>query len=134
MLTAEEKEKRKLHYKENKQKYKDKAKEWKQENPDKRRLSNRKSQIKATYGISWDEYEKMYNECEGRCHICHCFLHLAPTKQNSSFSACVDHDHITGKVRGLLCKSCNVALGFFKDSEFSLTNALLYLKKHRDFT
>lgn len=45
---------------------------------------------------------------------------------------CVDHDHVTGKVRGLLCDNCNKALGLFKDNSQFLTNAIRYLGAHSE--
>jgi Recombination endonuclease VII len=42
----------------------------------------------------------------------------------------VDHDHATGKVRGLLCHTCNVALGLLQDSPGLLANALSYVRHH----
>ncbi len=41
---------------------------------------------------------------------------------------CVDHDHQTGFVRGLLCRDCNAALGLFKDSQEILERAIGYLE------
>ncbi len=46
-------------------------------------------------------------------------------------SACVDHCHTTGKVRGLLCRQCNMALGLLKDNIDSLENAINYLKRNK---
>lgn len=42
----------------------------------------------------------------------------------------MDHDHITGTVRGLLCRVCNIGLGHFKDSRLHLKKAMEYLDKH----
>jgi hypothetical protein len=47
-----------------------------------------------------------------------------------SFS--VDHDHISGKVRGLLCRGCNVGIGNLKDDIEILEKAIEYIKKHRE--
>lgn len=58
-------------------------------------------------------------EAQGGC----CAICKAP-KGNK---LCVDHDHRTGKVRGLLCSNCNAGLGMFKDSEDLLQSAKGYL-------
>ena len=42
----------------------------------------------------------------------------------------IDHDHLTGKIRGLLCMSCNRALGWFRDDTVILKKAIEYLKTH----
>ncbi|MFN7883614.1 MAG: endonuclease domain-containing protein [bacterium] len=49
-------------------------------------------------------------------------------------TAYVDHDHTTGKVRGVLCRVCNVALGGFKDSRLHLEKAIQYLDKYETDT
>lgn len=41
----------------------------------------------------------------------------------------VDHCHISGKIRGLLCRDCNIGLGYFRDSEENLAKAIVYLKE-----
>ncbi len=77
--------------------------------------------LPATYGIDRAYYEKQLAEQDGRCAICR--LPPPPGKV-----LCVDHCHMTGAVRGLLCNSCNTALGQFKDSIPSLQRAVDYLK------
>jgi hypothetical protein len=49
---------------------------------------------------------------------------------DSRRALCIDHNHTTGEVRGLLCDNCNRALGFFKDSIDNLNNAVKYLKEY----
>lgn len=60
------------------------------------------------------EYEALENAQYGACAVC---------KNHSDTRLVVDHDHATGKVRGLLCNQCNVALGLFRDSKQALQNA-----------
>jgi hypothetical protein len=62
----------------------------------------------------------------GRCAICR-------TTQFGKKGPAIDHDHDSGKVRGLLCSACNLALGQFGDSVFVLNAALNYLISHTDF-
>lgn len=82
----------------------------------KARRASRVSHLKRTYGITIAEYERMFEEQKGRCKICH-----------SGEDLCVDHCHQTGKIRGLLCRDCNKALGIFKDSPTLLWSAVEYL-------
>lgn len=76
----------------------------------------------SRYGLSTDDYNAMYESQGGRCAICtdyHVRLH-------------VDHDHVTGKVRALLCTRCNPGLGYFRESSSLLSAAIEYLRKHAD--
>lgn len=72
--------------------------------------------MKFNYGITPDDYECMFNEQNGLCAICK----EAPPDA-------IDHDHSTGKVRGLLCRHCNWGLGHFKDNQSFLESAISYL-------
>lgn len=69
------------------------------------------------YGITLEIYEAMEREQNGRCSICE-----KPEPLH------VDHNHATGKVRGLLCSACNRALGGFGDSSERLDKAANYLR------
>ena len=86
----------------------------------------RKSQkLKYKYGLSEEEYLNMYVAQGNKCAICE--REVTPFTKLSY----VDHCHRTGKVRGILCRSCNWGLGNFKDSEESLMKASVYLKNAR---
>jgi hypothetical protein len=63
------------------------------------------------------DLDLMRRSQESKCAIC---------KQDFGVE-CVDHDHKTGHVRGLLCKACNLGLGYFRDNKLSLANAITYL-------
>lgn len=75
------------------------------------------------YGISQAQYEALLEEQGGVCAICH-----RPEKSKNAKNLSVDHDHVTGKVRGLLCSFCNHALGYFRDDITALERAIDYLK------
>ena len=79
-------------------------------------------QLKRNYGITPDDYNRMFEEQNGVCAGC---------KQHNETGTkfCVDHDHKTGKVRGLLCGPCNRALGLIKDNVSTLLNLSLYLQQ-----
>lgn len=87
---------------------------WAKKNPDK--VKNTK--LKDRYGITLEQYNRMLLQQQDQCKIC-------GMNEKRLF---VDHDHVTGKVRGLLCFSCNTALGHFKDSVTFIESALNYLK------
>ena len=79
--------------------------------------------IKREYGITPEDYNHMFTEQGGKCAIC------GVSQLELSSRLCVDHDHNTGKVRGLLCPHCNTALGYFRDNLASLEHAVEYIKR-----
>ena len=91
-----------------------------QENLEESRERERRKNYEV-YGITLEEYNQMFNEQEGKCKICG--RHQSEMKQ----VLCVDHDHLTGRVRGLLCKYCNVMLGHAHDSPDFFQSAKNYL-------
>lgn len=84
-----------------------------------RRKKNWDYHILPAYGLTMEEYEVILIKQNGMCAICK----NLPGKKRLH----VDHDHKTGKLRGLLCFKCNVGLGNFGDSTELLKAALEYL-------
>jgi len=84
---------------------------------------HRDKNYKKYYGISLDDYNKMFNEQHGGCAICG--KHQSKLKR----PLVVDHSHVTGVVRGLLCDKCNLALGSFDGLE-KIMQAVDYLKRN----
>lgn len=76
------------------------------------------------YGITLSEYDDMYSNQDGCCALCG--RHQVEFKKRLH----VDHCHITGNVRELLCQSCNTGIGSLKDDPELITKALEYLEKH----
>ena len=87
----------------------------------KKSVTNSK-RLKST-GCTEIKYNELYAQQKGCCAICG----KHSTEFNRSLAA--DHSHISKKVRGLLCTSCNMGLGYFKDNEELLLNAIVYLKR-----
>lgn len=81
--------------------------------------------LKRNYGIYIDEYNEMLVSQNFSCLICQ--KHISNFKNGLS----VDHDHISGKIRGLLCFKCNSALGLLFDNRESLIRAIEYLDEHK---
>lgn len=79
---------------------------------------SRKKYFKRKFNLDLKEVEDLINKCEGLCNICKIVLS----------KPCIDHDHKTGKIRGVLCPNCNAALGLFKDDPTLLKEAIKYLK------
>lgn len=75
--------------------------------------------LKTKYGLTPAEWDLLYDQQLGRCAICYTDF--------AGIKVCVDHDHKTGKVRGLLCVECNHGIGKFKDNPVILRNAAQYL-------
>ena len=86
------------------------SKEWAERNKSKIRLS----QIKYNYNLTEEEYEALSKACE----VC-----------GSTKNLCIDHNHIIGKVRGVLCSRCNSALGLLRDSKEVILKLASYIEK-----
>jgi len=73
------------------------------------------------FGIKPDEYKAMLEAQSNCCALCQ--------KQGTGrhYRLVIDHDHATGKIRGILCHRCNIAIGIFKDSPALLQSAINYL-------
>ena len=71
--------------------------------------------------ITFNDYEERYTRLEGRCEICNDFHP----------SLCVDHDHKTGLVRGLLCRPCNLGLSAFQEEPKIFLNAEAYIRSFK---
>lgn len=69
---------------------------------------SRSQHLKKTYGITLEDYNELFLRQNEKCAICG----KAQTESNRRFG--VDHDHRTGKIRGILCSGCNSALGYFE--------------------
>lgn len=91
---------------------------WGLENPEKVKVYGVRVRLKR-YKISLQEYERMKVEQEGKCAVC--------GARWGEKTPAIDHCHSTGKIRGLLCASCNTGLGAFKDCPNLLANAIEYL-------
>ena len=98
-----------------------KSEEWKRNNKEKMAGYRRKKK----YGITPEQFKDMYDNQDGKCKICGGQL------ANGTRNCCVDHCHITGEVRGLLCSHCNRGLGLFRDNSSFLIRAADYLDSSR---
>lgn len=78
--------------------------------------------IEAKYGMTLHRYKTMRRDQKGVCAIC---------GKRTATALRIDHDHDSGRVRGLLCVQCNTGLGQFKDDETLLRKAIKYLQRNR---
>ena len=99
-----------------------------EENRKRRNRATVDSSRKARFGLTREQYDLMVVAQAGCCAVCK----MPPTIKHKGtvVALCVDHDHLTGKIRGLLCRACNVALGYLRDSAAICSNAVEYLVKH----
>ena len=83
----------------------------------------RRRQRMEKYGITPEDYDSMLDAQHGCCAIC-----VAEVGSKSRKRLYVDHDHSTGKIRGLLCQRCNFGIGFFFDDVSLFKKAIHYLE------
>lgn len=111
-------ERRKIYNTINKERLSKQQKKFYIENPERVNAVRRK----CVYGISDNEFKDLIKSQNDLCCICKKVM-------GNTFDRVVDHDHKTNKVRGLLCRKCNCALGLFGDDQEKLKSALVYLER-----
>lgn len=115
---------------EEKERRRNKKREWLKmwranKSPEEKRIKYLKGK-KSRYGLSVEEYQRILDSQNGRCAIC-----KNPPSEKRELD--IDHDHNTGKVRGLLCQSCNIGIGFLKDDYFLVRTAADYIYHNGEF-
>jgi hypothetical protein len=84
----------------------------------------RQKEIPRKYGISFEQFLQLVEEQQNKCKIC------SKELETGVNGLVVDHCHEVNKVRGILCRDCNLGLGFFKDDVIRLLKAIDYLKNN----
>ena len=93
--------------------------------PEKEKERKKWSDIRIKYGLSQEDWEKIYNDQEGKCAIC------GREAENYNLILCVDHDHSTREIRGLLCDWCNRSLlGALEKGSIDTINIIEALKNY----
>jgi hypothetical protein len=108
------------------------ARAWAKNNPDKikgylrkhqknRKRLHRRWTLKTRYGLTPEQFDNLVKQQENKCAIC---------EEVSTVTLNVDHCHKTGKIRALLCRRCNRAIGLFKDNIDLLIKSVVYLQRY----
>jgi hypothetical protein len=100
-------------------------KDYHSRNKEKVALINRKHKLMRNYGITIQQYEYLLKEQNSKCAICG----TSEIKRSKAKYFNVDHNHKTGKIRGLLCHDCNVLLGKLSDNIEICKKVIEYLSK-----
>jgi hypothetical protein len=108
---------RRKHYQADPQRFREQRKKYKP-----REAKNNRDWRLRQYGVTQEEYDLLFKKQKGCCKIC------GTKKPGHRKNFCVDHDHETGKVRGLLCSRCNFGIGLFDDDVGVLKKAIRYLE------
>lgn len=98
---------------------------WRKENPEKNKQSSLKTKLKSKYGLTLDGLAVLWESQDRSCAICQRPISLNASEKSSKPH--IDHCHVSGVVRGLLCLTCNTGLGMFGDSTDLLDAAKSYL-------
>ena len=100
------------------------VRKWNEANPARSKAIARKARLKNRYNLTMDEYNNLLESQCGKCAICG-----EPVSKPVRKNLCVDHDHRTKKLRGLLCSVCNLMIGMAAENPVILRKAIAYLKK-----
>ncbi len=92
-------------------------------------MMERQKTLLKDFGVSQEKYYILFNSQKGKCAICKKEEAYVNHTSKRPHMLAVDHCHSSGKVRGLLCRNCNVMLGNARDSQKILRSAIRYLDK-----
>lgn len=109
-------------YTENPERERERVREYRTKHRERSKANEAASHRRRQYGLSPETFEALMAEHEGRCAIC-------ARDFTEKLRPCVDHDHATGVVRGLLCRHCNLGLGYYEQHSFAAM-AGAYLERH----
>jgi hypothetical protein len=115
---VEMKEYKRLYYLKNREAQIASHRKWNKEN----KHIQKDRDLRKKFNIGLEDYKKMLEEHKGVCAIC--------GGKGNGINLSVDHNHVTKKIRGLLCCHCNFGIGYFKDNPELLRKAVDYLNKH----
>lgn len=110
-----------------KQKDYDKAywKKWAGRNVEKLKIRDKSYSLKRKFNMTTEQYDELKRQQGGKCACC-------PKEFSSNGkNLAVDHCHVTGKIRGLLCNECNTSLGLLKENIIVLENLIAYLNNSK---
>jgi len=82
--------------------------------------NKRKNYLYRTYKLSREDFSRLLEKQNNKCAIC---------SEELSKKPCIDHNHLTGEIRAILCNSCNTAIGLFKENSSILKKAIKYLEE-----
>jgi hypothetical protein len=92
------------------------------------KAEKREERLKKDYGLTFVDLDRMFVEQNGLCEICKTEISLI----DNSLKACVDHNHVTKQIRGLLCGNCNWGLGHIKESREIAISMIKYIDKYNN--
>jgi len=101
------------------------GRKWQKAHPEKVAAIQRKTVLKCRYGLTIEKYNRMFKVQGGVCAICG-----EPERRRKRSRLSVDHDHITGQIRELLCSRCNFIIGAAEENLLLLRKVIAYLTKH----
>jgi len=108
---------------ENPEKSKKSTLNWRERNPEKVKIHHKTKTLKL-YGATIEDWENLKLKQNNSCAIC------GTHESNITLGLAIDHDHVTGKIRSLLCVKCNTGLGCFNDNVVLLNKAIMYIGEH----
>lgn len=112
------------YHSEHSEEIRNKAKEWYANNKDKASATSREYRLKNKYGLSKEDYFVLGEKQNWKCAICG----SKDSRNKNSSNLSVDHNHITGEVRGLLCHPCNAGIGYLQEDIEIMKNSIAYLQ------